>query len=243
MRSTAELSERVRTSISNIHSKMKSQLGQEVFALVVNEFVKGGWFVEAGATNGIHLSNTYVLEKFFDWRGILVEPAKGWHKELAVNRSSIIDNRALYRVSDQELEFLEEVPTIFASSKGENWTTMRETSGLVNNLDTAGLDSLVPDRAVQRYGVKTVSLTDLLYQSKAPSQLNYLSLDTEGSEFEILSAFDFQSYGFNCITVEHNHGVYRDAIRQLLQDNKYIYLSELADVACHDDWYVHRGAL
>ena len=64
----------------------RSQFKQDVFALMVNKFREGGYFVEFGATNGYDISNTYILEKQFGWQGILVEPAKMWHENLIKNR-------------------------------------------------------------------------------------------------------------------------------------------------------------
>ena len=60
----------------------KSQLGQDVLALSLTGTKQMGYFVEFGATNGLDLSNTYMLEKNYGWTGILCEPAKEWHQEL-----------------------------------------------------------------------------------------------------------------------------------------------------------------
>ena len=69
----------------SIAPKCKSQLGQEIFALIENDFKRDGFFVEFGATNGLELSNTHLLEKEFGWTGILAEPAKTWHEDLYKN--------------------------------------------------------------------------------------------------------------------------------------------------------------
>ena len=63
----------------------KSQLGQDIFALQQLNFKRNGFFVEFGATNGIDYSNTLVMEKLFEWNGILSEPAKIWHRNLRLN--------------------------------------------------------------------------------------------------------------------------------------------------------------
>jgi hypothetical protein len=49
-----------------------------------------------------------------------------------------------------------------------------------------------------------VVLSDVLDKYGAPSIIDYLSLDTEGSEFRILKAFPFDRYAFRVMTVEHN---------------------------------------
>jgi hypothetical protein len=52
--------------------------------------------------------------------------------------------------------------------------------------------------------VETVSLVDLLGQHNAPAVIDYLSIDTEGSEYVLLSRFDFSRYAINLISVEQN---------------------------------------
>tara|TARA_B100001964_G_C14239456_1_gene604201 strand:+ start:290 stop:670 length:381 start_codon:yes stop_codon:yes gene_type:complete len=60
----------------------KAQLRQDLFVLSELEFKKNGYFVEFGATNGFDISNSYLLETKFNWKGIVAEPAKKWHHEL-----------------------------------------------------------------------------------------------------------------------------------------------------------------
>ena len=79
----------VRQGATPAHAK--SQLGQDLFALYSLSWKRGGFFVEFGATNGVDLSNTYLLEKDFDLIGILAEPVAVWHAELTRNRSVAID--------------------------------------------------------------------------------------------------------------------------------------------------------
>jgi FkbM family methyltransferase len=84
--------------------------------------------------------------------------------------------------------------------------------------------------------VETITLNDLLYQANAPSFIDYISLDVEGVEFEILSAFDFSKHIFGLIDVEHNWiEPKRTQIRDLLTSNGYVYLKENK----WDDSYKH----
>jgi hypothetical protein len=83
--------------------------------------------------------------------------------------------------------------------------------------------------------VETVTLSDLLKSHNAPTVIDFLSIDTEGSEFEILNSFDFKEYSFNFICVEHNYTNKRDRIFDLLTSNGYRRI--LSHISKWDDWY------
>ena len=87
------------------------------------------------------------------------------------------------------------------------------------------------------YQVETISLSDVLRKYNAPKIIDYLSIDTEGTEFEILNAFDFSEYSFNVITVEHNFTSNREKIFDLLSRNGYRQVFQ--EISLFDDWYVH----
>lgn len=87
--------------------KSKAQLRQDIFVLNALGFKHEGFFVEFGATNGLKLSNTYLLEKDFNWGGIVAEPAKIWHSALASNRSCHIDTDCVWVESGSFIEFNE----------------------------------------------------------------------------------------------------------------------------------------
>ena len=87
-----------------------------------------------------------------------------------------------------------------------------------------------------QYYVETISLNELLETSGAPTNIDYLSIDTEGSEFQILSAFDFERYRIKIITCEHNYTDSRDKIFTLLTSKGYVRKFEVFSQV--DDWYV-----
>lgn len=91
----------------------KAQLRQDLMVLLITNFKRDGFFIEFGATNGIDLSNTYLLEKYYGWNGILAEPAKVWHKNLFANRKCQIETNCVWKESNQVLTFNEvSVPEI-----------------------------------------------------------------------------------------------------------------------------------
>ena len=206
--------------LSKLIQKSTSQLGQDCVALVVSEFKRDGFFVEFGATNGIDLSNTYFLETEFNWNGILCEPAKFWKEELVRNRGANLDFDCVWSVTNDEIEF--------------NEVDYKELSTIA---EFSNSDMHIKDR---RYGktyiVNSVSLLDLLVRHNAPSVIDYLSIDTEGSEFEILSKFDFSRFSFRFVSCEHNYGSNRERIFQLMISHGYRRI--LVEHSEFDDWYV-----
>jgi FkbM family methyltransferase len=197
-----------------------AQLFQDLFVVGTLNYKQNGFFVEFGAMDGLEGSNTFMLEKYLNWSGILAEPSIKFNKELSSNRSgNKIDNRAVFSVSGQELLFNEAVDsglsTINSFSKSDNWNRISK----------------------EKYYVTSISLEDLLWKNEAPNKIDYLSIDTEGSEFEILSHFNFSSYEIDIITVEHNYSKNRKKIQNLLEENGYVRQYER--LSKWDDWYIH----
>lgn len=206
-------------------TKSRAQLRQDIFAWIVNGFKINGFFVEFGATDGIYLSNTFLLENEFHWKGILAEPAQIWQSGLKENRNgAIIDNRCVFIHDNQILNFRE----------------VEADEGLSTLDDYISSDAHVNARnSGHSYPVKTISLNSLLREHNAPAKIDYLSIDTEGSEFDILNSFEFKNYSFNVITCEHNYSSNRNKILALLNKNGYIRV--LNRISLFDDWYIHQS--
>ncbi|HMP30954.1 MAG TPA: FkbM family methyltransferase, partial [Saprospiraceae bacterium] len=85
---------------------------------------------------------------------------------------------------------------------------------------------------------KTISLVDLLDEYNAPLEIDFLSIDTEGSEFDILNCFNFEKYTFKVIVVEHNYTPNREKIKNLLESKRYKRV--LMNVSQWDDWYLRN---
>jgi FkbM family methyltransferase len=211
------------TQLLENQERFKSQLGQDLFVLAELGFKRNGYFVEFGAADGLFLSNTYLLEEAYDWRGILAEPARCWHAGLTANRSASIDTSCVWTESNAVLRF--------------------------NEVDIAGLSTIdafssadfhiEARKSGTRYDVATISLLDLLRKHGAPRHIDYLSIDTEGSELDILRSFDFDQYTIRVITCEHNFTPLRDEIFALLTSKGYT--RKLQHLTKVDDWYVLAG--
>ena len=201
--------------------KSEAQLFQDIFVLQQLNFKRGGYFVEIGVGNGKSLSNTYLLETEFGWKGILAEPNKEFIRSIKAVRAAVLDERAVYSESGKQLDFLADTVT------GEISTLSRFR------------DQDHHSRQGSTYQVTTVSINDLLAQNNAPAAIDYLSIDTEGSELEILAQLDFARYRFSVLTIEHNNVARnREAICALLEKNGYIL--QAAAYSKFDAWFVAK---
>lgn len=204
-------------SITELGLLSKSQISQDIFVLFQLDFKRNGYFVEFGATNGVDSSNTWLLEKVFGWEGILAEPSIIWVEDLKKNRKCNIETKAVWSKSNKKLSFLQSIiPELSTIYKFRNNDTY--------------------PRKGRIYNVETISLLDLLIKFNAPTIIDYLSIDTEGSEFEILSNFDFGKFKFKVITVEHNFTKNRLKIMNLLISKGYKQV--LVSISSFDDWYI-----
>src|SRR6185312_8246310 len=208
---------------SNDGSSSNAQLAQDLFVLDYLKQKRNGFFIEFGATDGQYLSNTFLLEKEYGWTGILAEPARSWHERLHKNRECVIEHRCVWSKSDEVLTFNE-------TSEGE-----LSTVDLFVNSDWHA--SKRNEKSI--YKVETISLDKLLSEYNAPSEIDYLSVDTEGSEYEILSAFDFSKYKIKIITVEHNFTRIREDLYGLLTANGFKRVFET--ISQFDDWYINES--
>jgi FkbM family methyltransferase len=180
-----------------------------------------GYFVEFGACDGVYLSNTFLLETYYGWNGLLVEPSKHYNKVLQNKRTSTIDELCVSDKTGDTVEFVEV-------------TNLQGLSGIA---EFAFNDIHTQTRIDQgkRYDVSTISLKDLLDKHNAPEVIDYLSIDTEGSEHSILSVYDF-SRKFKVVSIEHNNTYQKDLINDLMISKGYVQV--LPEESKWDSWFV-----
>lgn len=185
-----------------------SQLGQDVH--LINDIYKGkknGYFIEIGAYDGKYLSNTYLLETTYEWKGICIEPLPDKYELLKKNRSVNCINVAAYNEDGKQLKFL--VGDVY--------------SGISTHIDrhyarVSGSPAIT---------VETKTLTTILNENNAPTFIEYLSIDTEGSELKVLEGIDFDKYKFGYISLEHNYvEPRRQEIKNFLKNKGYNYHRE-----------------
>lgn len=182
-------------------SEYFAQLNQDIFALLMNRF-RPGYFLEIGANDGFSLSNTLYLEEQFGWNGALVEANPRYMDSLVRRKRSVVVNRA---ISDQpgEAEFVD----------GGLY------GGLHGRLDDRHVERI---RDAARIKVQCITLEQMLHTINPPPVIDFLSIDVEGVDLQILEGFVRTGYRVRCGCVEMNRR--ESDIRkagQILQSGRY----------------------
>jgi len=201
-----------------------SQLFQDLWVAYESNEKRDGYFVEFGACDGVYLSNTHLLEKVYGWTGIIGDPNPRYKKALRKNRTCRVTNRCIFPGPRRR--------RTFRCTDDGAFSTLEEFAQLDSNWDRHRSSNY------EHVNVYTVSINDVLEEFGAPRVIDYLSLDTEGSEFAILQDLDFGRWKIGLITVEHNYTPNREKIHDLLTRNGY--LRKLDAISKWDDWYVKQ---
>lgn len=172
----------LKTLDKNIESY--AQIKQDLFVLTMLNYKKGGFFIEVGAGDGIKFSNTYLLEKRYEWSGILIEPNKAFFDSCIKSRRCTVLNKLLLDRGNINLKFYEKTIGEFSHAEG--------------------FGSKIPIENKSYYEVETIQFDQIIPLNEISKEIDFLSIDTEGSEVEILTSIDFTKYSPKVICIEHN---------------------------------------
>lgn len=160
-----------------------AQLKQDLFVLSMLNSRTGGFFVEVGAGDGINFSNSYLLEKDYSWNGILIEPNKTFYESCLARRKCKVLNRILLDTPVKKVKFYEKEIGEFSHTEGFGDANASEIKS--------------------NYFVETIKFDEMFRTSGA--SIDFLSIDTEGSELEILNSINMLKYRPTIICIEHNY--------------------------------------
>jgi FkbM family methyltransferase len=176
----------------NLNGHFFSQAGQDKF---VNDSyfrsMNNGFFVEIGAYNGIDGSNCYFFEKFLNWSGIAIEPSPTQFLALQKNRKCKCVNKAVAKKSEK-IEFIDVVKG-YTQMSGINNSSYQKTLEIIKKDLRTVLDKKIIEAATFSEIVEYNYLID------------YLSIDVEGGEMDILESIDFDLYKIKVLSIENNY--------------------------------------
>lgn len=194
-----------------LHSYSQDQ--QDIY--LYNKFfknIKNGFYVDIGAYDGIKISNTYNYE-LLGWEGICIEPLSGPYSLLTVNRKCKCINGIISDKDDEYLDFCE------ISGYPEM------LSGIIDNYSDKHKQRIINEcdqyQAVRKkIKVKNYKFSDVVDNYN----INFLDIDTEGNELNILKTIDYNKYNIHIISVEDNAD--EGELKDFLESKKFIYVDK-----------------
>ena len=182
-----------------------SQVGQD---RILNEEVfknaRGGFFCDVGAHDGVTYSNSCFFERQLGWTGVAVEAQGDEFEKLKLARSCVCIHGAAFNRSGT-VDFRRHVaPSASFARPGE--ATM--ISGIEECYHGNHRARLAKERAKGDSSlvapVKCFRLADV-FEEHGIQTVDYLSVDTEGSEAEVLEGIDFFNVHVNVVNFEANY--------------------------------------
>ena len=174
-----------------------------------------GTFVEVGANDPVAGSQTWLLEQN-GWHGVLVEPQAKHCARLRAQRK----NAQVFQVACSAPDQPGERDLLIAADSG--------SSTLQRQRDTHGTRFIGTERV-------QVTTLDRVLQAAGIEQIDFLSLDVEGHELEVMRGLDFGKFRPALILIE-------DGARDLRR-HRFLVKSgyRLVKRTQLNNWYVPRG--
>lgn len=171
-----------------------------------------GYYVDVGAFDGIHLSNTYSFE-LGGWDGLCIEAHPRFAPICRENRpkATLIEAACVGPESADEITFLIEQLGLLSGIQAD------QTEGMDRRYERRGMTF----EGFTEVRVPTTTLTDALIRAEAPNEIDFISIDVEGTELDVLRGLDFERFQPAVLIVEGNTEEADQEIRDALVDMGY----------------------
>jgi FkbM family methyltransferase len=174
-----------------------SQFRQDEF---LNEVIfnrkRNGFFIDIGAHDGITISNTLYFEKAMEWKGLCIEPNPNVFAKLIANRHSTNLNVCVGN-GNKTVRF----------TMIEGYSEM--LSGISDAYNEKHLDRI--NREIESKGGEKKEIdVEMITLDSIPEiqgqQIDFISIDTEGNEFDIVKSINFDVLDITALVIENNYG-------------------------------------
>lgn len=180
-------------------------------------FQEPGFFLEIGCWDGELISQTAWLEREKGWSGLCVDP---FPKNFRRRKCQVIQKA----ISGQQSATREFVKVSIDRRHGGNVSYF---SGFRDAIK-AHWELIEQHCDYEVVMVPTITMTELYQEYQLPNYIEFLSVDTEGSELEIFETIDFSTYSFGLIVFEHNEdAIVKRRIGELLMEHGYVLIESL----------------
>ena len=236
------------------HSQQDSQ--QDVLILLLLKDKAKGFFVDLAANHYKARSNSYNVEQYDDWNGLCIEPNPVYLLGLLSHRKCLIFVNPVSEKLNERVKFRFHHDGLFGGIVGEDFDNKETANG--NSSDISGGGGSASNSSISsnitafhhRHShlhhqqqqlqdedsyLYTVTLEILLDFVEAPKMIDYLSLDVEGAEENVLRHFNFSKYNFSMLTIERPNL----RLHNRLTDHGYLFVYTLKG-GFGDCLYIHH---
>ena len=166
---------------------------------------KKGFYIELGANNGFTQSNTLWLEIFYGWRGVLIEPIQRNYEECVKNRSG--KRNTIVRAACVSANYPEDTIALSFFDRDLFTRLWASPLGIESTVENPLLHGRAhsPEESSEDFKIEVVpaqTLTSVLEEARAPRKIDFLSLDVEGGELEVLRGINFSRFTIDWICIE-----------------------------------------
>jgi FkbM family methyltransferase len=187
-----------------------------------------GYFLDIGACHPKKYSNTWLLQHRYNWSGLLIEANDGLAAILKADRSSnnvrVIEAAAGEVASEEMLIEYGPLSSLQRTAQSDIYAKYRSKRNISQNLRTVS--------------VRTIA--EILETESVPKCIEFLSIDIEGADLEVLKAFPFAKYEVRMICIEHN---FNDTVQSGITDylSSIGYIQECKKWSSIDSWFVRTS--
>jgi FkbM family methyltransferase len=174
--------------------------------------LRNGYYVDVGSADGTFISNTKLLDDL-GWKGVCIDP---FPRNMSTRTCQVFRQ-----------------PVFSESGKHVQFRAAGDLGGIEQDLNLHQKEAT----KAPLVDFVTATLDEVLAKARAPKHIDYMNLDVEGAEYEVLRGLSLDQYQIDSLTVEHNYEpAKRDAILKLLTAKGYVRVRSWEV----DDWYVYR---
>jgi FkbM family methyltransferase len=180
-------------NIKEEYSPSRAQFGQDLWALEYHNHKRDGTYLEIGVHDGEKENNTVMMDQEYGWRGVCIDPM----------------------MKNMEKRSCQQFNVALGSEPGEADFRYGDGSFDKGDQGLSGLDKFATSDdnkqwkdAVSNFKIKKVQVRtpeDVFKEANLPSTIDYMSLDVEGAEMDILRSFPFDKYCVKYATIETNN--------------------------------------
>ena len=178
--------------------------GEDLIISDLTKNIKNGFYVDAGCYHPLHLSNTYLLYKR-SWNGINIDISEFSIKLFNYLRPNDVNINSAVSNMEKEISF-------YYQKKLSQLSTIKKE---ISNERMQG--------NIKEKKIKSLKLNSILNQSKFKNrQIDFLNIDVEGADFEVLKSLDFTIYEPKIICIEiMEKNIFESEIYNFLKDLNY----------------------